>query len=106
VKHWRARLDACSGFEWDESNAGKNWNLHRVTPEEAEEIFFHEPLLVAGDVHHSRREKRYQALGRTSRGRPLFVSFTIRRQLIRVISARDMNRREREQYEGYEEANP
>ena len=104
MKHWRARLDACVGFDWDVWNAGKNWDLHQVTPEEAEEIFFHEPFLVAGNLRHSSGEKRYQGLGSTSRGRKLFVSFAIRRQLIRVVSVRDMNRREREQYERYEEA--
>ena len=39
-------LDACSGFEWDEANAHKNWERHRVSPEEAEGVFFNEPLVV------------------------------------------------------------
>ena len=87
-------LAQCIGFDWDESNSQKNWDLHRVTPEEAEDTFFNEPLVVRSDVRNSKGEKRYLALGRTSRGRNLFVSFTIRRHLIRVISVRDMNRRE------------
>lgn len=89
-------LDDCIGFEWDEANAQKNWERHQVTPEEAEDVFFNEPMVVRGDVRHSGREKRYYALGQTSRERHLFVAFTIRRRLIRVISVRDMNRRERE----------
>jgi uncharacterized protein len=89
-------LEDCTGFEWDEANTHKNWERHQVTPEEAEDIFFREPLVVRSDVRHSRSEKRYYALGRTSGGRRLFVAFTVRRKLIRVISARNMNRNETE----------
>jgi uncharacterized DUF497 family protein len=96
-------LGECIGFDWDESNRVKNWDRHRITPEEAEDVFFHEPLVVRGDVGHSSREKRYRAIGRTSRGRLLFVGFTIRRKLIRVISVCDMNRRETEEYKRHEE---
>jgi uncharacterized DUF497 family protein len=96
-------LDRCTGFEWDGGNAAKNWERHRVTPEEAEDVFFHEPLVVRGDVRHSQREKRHYALGQTGGGRLLFVAFTIRRDLIRVISVRDMNRREQEFYGKHEE---
>ncbi len=96
-------LDDCTGFDWDQDNAEKNWERHRVSQEEAEDIFFNEPLVVRGDVRHSQQEKRYFALGRTSRGRSLFVAFTIRGTLIRVISVRDMNRREREPYGRHEE---
>ena len=84
-------LDACSGFEWDEANTHKNWERHRVSPEEAEGVFFNEPLVVRSDIRHSRREKRYYALGQTDGGRCLFVAFTIRRSLVRIISVRDMN---------------
>jgi len=98
VAEHRDPLQECAGFDWDEWNAQKNWDRHRVTPEEAEEVFFHEPLVVGGDVRHSRREKRYYALGQTARGRHLFLAFTIRRKMIRVISARDMNTREQEAY--------
>ena len=95
-------LDACSGFDWDEANSHKNWERHRVSPEDAEGVFFNEPLVVRSDLRHSRREKRYYALGQTDGGRYLFVAFTIRRPLLRIISARDMNRREREAYAKHE----
>lgn len=95
-------LGECVGFDWDESNTLKNWERHKVTPEEAEGVFFYEPLVVRGDVRHSSREKRYLAIGRTSRGRLLFIAFTVRRKLIRVISARDMNKREAEEYRRHE----
>jgi uncharacterized DUF497 family protein len=91
-------LDDCSGFDWDEANTHKNWERHRVSPEEADDAFFNEPLMVRSDIRHSRREKRYYALGQTGSGRCLFVAFTIRRSLVRVISVRDMNRRERTAY--------
>jgi uncharacterized protein len=95
-------LAACTGFEWDEANSQKNWDCHRVTPEEAEDVFFHEPLMVRGDVRHSRQERRYYALGQTGHGRCLFVAFTIRGTLLRVISVRDMNREERSAYARHE----
>ena len=49
-------LGECIGFDWDESNIVKNWERHRVTPEEAEEVFFYEPLVVRSDVGHSSRK--------------------------------------------------
>jgi uncharacterized protein len=99
-------LEHCTGFDWDDDNTHKNWEQHQVTPEEAEDVFFHEPLVVRSDVRHSKTEKRRYALGQTSAGRRLFVVFTARRKLIRVISARDMNRNETETYERYEKENP
>jgi len=99
-------LDDCIGFDWDEANAGKNWERHRVTPEEAEDVFFHEPLVVRSDVRNSKGEKRYYALGHTSAERRLFIAFTVRRNRIRVISVRDMNRNETAVYAKYEKDNP
>lgn len=98
-------IETCVGFDWDEWNTSKNWNKHQVTPEEAESIFFHDPLLLRSDAGHSMREKRYLAMGETSAGRGLLVVFTVRNKLIRVISARDMNRREMEVYTRYEKEN-
>ena len=92
-------LKGCTGFDWDEGNLEKNWELHRVPFWEAEEIFFNEPLVIKADREHSKQEARYLALGRTDSGRRLFVAFTIRLSLIRVISARDMTRREARAYE-------
>ncbi len=94
----RDPLPDCVGFDWDGGNAEKNRERHEVTPEEAEDIFFHEPLVVDDDIRHSGNEKRHYALGQTSRGRLLFAAFTIRRNPIRVISVRDMSRKEREVY--------
>lgn len=99
----RDPLADCAGFDWDEGNLQKNWQGHQVTPEEAEEIFFREPLVVRNDAAHSRREKRFYALGQTSHGRLLFAAFTIRGHLIRVISVRDMSRKEREAYDKHQD---
>jgi uncharacterized protein len=96
-------LESCTGFDWDDANTHKNWERHQVTPEEAEDVFFHEPLVVRSDARHSKQEKRYYVLGQTAAGRRLFIVFMIRRKLIRVISARDMNRNETESYKKYEE---
>ncbi len=97
-------LAACTGFDWNEANVAKNWERHRVTPEEAEDVFFHDPFVVRSDPGHSRREKRYWALGKTAQERRLFVAFTIRGTLIRVISVRDMSRRESEEYKRHEKS--
>ena len=96
-------LGECVGFDWDEANSAKNWERHKVTPEEAEDVFFHEPLVVRSDPAHSLQERRFRSLGHTARGRLLFVAFTVRRRLIRVISARDMNQREMEEYRRHED---
>jgi uncharacterized DUF497 family protein len=97
-------IEDCVGFDWDEANATKNWQKHRVTPEEAEDVFFHDPFVLRSDRTHSRHEKRYWALGKTGRDRKLFIAFTIRKKRIRIISARDMSRREIEEYEKYEKS--
>jgi hypothetical protein len=92
-------LEGCTGFDWDEGNLEKNWERHRVAFWEAEEVFFNEPLVVSLDREHSVGEARYWALGQSDSGRRLFISFTVRESLIRVISARDMTRREHQAYE-------
>ncbi|MCA1805859.1 MAG: BrnT family toxin [Xanthomonadaceae bacterium] len=92
-------LSGCEGFEWDAGNAEKSWRKHGVSRSECEQVFFNRPLLVADDEKHSEDEKRYYALGVTDTGRHLFQVFTIRGVWIRVISARDMSRRERLIYE-------
>jgi hypothetical protein len=95
-------LQKCTGFEWDEHNAEKNRQKHRVTPSESEQIFFNRPLAVANDERHSEKENRLYALGLTDAGRMLFVVFTVRLGKIRVISARDCNRKERKVYQSHE----
>jgi uncharacterized DUF497 family protein len=94
-------LSQIEGFEWDEGNGRKSLEKHDVSQVEAEQVFFNDPLLVIQDVHHSSYENRLHALGRTDAGRLLHISFTLRGggNLIRVISARAMHRKERLRYE-------
>lgn len=89
------------GFDWDDGNQRKSAAKHDVSQSEAEQIFFNEPLLVVPDPGHSASEPRFHALGRTEQGRSLHVTFTLRGggSLIRVISARDMSRKERTIYD-------
>ncbi len=89
------------GFDWDDGNSFKSARKHSVSQAEAEQVFADPRLLVAEDVRHSQGEARYHALGRTSEGRLLHVTFTLRGggKRIRVISARDANRKERSRYE-------
>lgn len=87
------------GFVWDSGNINKNWKKHRVTSTECEEAFFDENKVALKDVLHSGKEERFIILGKTKQGHLLFVVFTVRRKKIRVISARDVNKRERKLYE-------
>ena len=91
-------LHQCIGFDWDKGNIDKNWLKHKVSPSECEQIFFNHPLVIQEDVEHSKNEKRFYALGKTDMKRFLFIAFTVRDNLIRVISARDMGRNERRAY--------
>ena len=89
------------GFERDGGNSQKSARKHRVDSAEAEQVFFNDPLLVRADERHSAYEARYHALGFSNDGRLLHITFILRADgtLIRVISARDMNRKERALYE-------
>ena len=93
-------LSQVTGFQWDEGNARKSEERHGVSRADAEQVFADERLLLDRDIYHSRSEERYNALGCTANGRLLHVTFTLRINgtAIRVISARDMNRRERSRY--------
>jgi len=94
-------LDKISGFDWDDGNSRKSADKHGVSAAEAEQVFFNDPLIVVEDVKHSGLEPRFNALGRTAENRLLHVTFTLRQAgtILRVISAREMNRKERKIYE-------
>ena len=85
-------------FEWDAGNQNKNWTKHQVANEECEEVFFDPHMKVMEDETHSEMEHRNLALGKTAAGRFLFVVFTERGVKVRVISARNMSRKERKAY--------
>ena len=88
-----------TGFQWDEGNINKNLYKHNVENWECEQVYFNEPLIILDDPKHSYAEKRWAAFGKTDAGRMLTVIFTKRGSLIRVISAKDMKRKERIFYE-------
>jgi uncharacterized DUF497 family protein len=92
-------ISRATGFEWDKWNGPKIWEKHAVSQAECEQVFFNEPLVVARDLKHSEEEKRYYVLGVTGKARELFLVFTMRKNHIRVITARDMNRKERKVYQ-------
>ncbi len=97
------KLSDFQGFDWDEGNSGKNLRTHNLSDGECETVFFNTPIVVLPDQKHSDLESRYAIFGVTNTGRLLIVIFTMRGRLVRVISARDMNRRERKWFHSYEE---
>ncbi len=87
------------GFEWDEWNRHKSLEKHNVAAEEAEEVFFDENKVIAADAKHSDKEDRFILLGKTKKGRLLYIVFTLRKKRIRIISARSVNKKEVVLYE-------
>ena len=86
-------------FQWDNGNERKSSDKHNVSKEETEQVFFNQPLLLLEDKAHSQKEIRFHALGKTDNNRKLHITFTIRINKIRVISARPMHKKERKSYE-------
>ena len=92
-------LNEITGFDWDSGNERKSLDKHSVSKLEAEEVFFNVPILLLNDEKHSEKEPRFHALGKTDAARLLHITFTIRANKLRVISARDMHRKEKKVYE-------
>ena len=85
------------GFDWDDANLSK-LEKHRVTQEEAEEIFYSAPMIDEGACEKE-GEKRFRCLGITSGGRFLAAFFTLRHGFVKNISVRPMRKKERQIYE-------
>jgi uncharacterized protein len=96
-------LSKCTGFEWDKHNAEKIRTVHNVTPVECEQVFFNIPVVAGDDEKHLETENRFFVLGQTDSGRLLFLVFTVRKDKLRILSARDMNKKERRAYQIHEE---
>lgn len=90
--------EATFEFEWDKGNIGKN-RRHQVEDSESEEAFFDQAKVVLKDTLHSGKEERFILIGKTKKERLLFVVFAKRETKMRIISARDINRKERPLYE-------
>jgi hypothetical protein len=95
-------LERCEGFEWDEGNREKNQSKHGVSTSEAEEVFFDPHNQTYPDPTHSRSESRHILIGKTKNDRLLFIVYVVRNRRIRIISARDLNKRKEAKL--YEEA--
>lgn len=92
-------IDTPGEFQWDKGNKGKNYQKHKVADTECEEVFFDQHKKIFKDFLHSGKEDRHILLGQTKENRILFVVFTLRPGKVRVISARDLNKREKNLYE-------
>ena len=88
-------------FEWDEEKAISNLSKHDVSFDEATTVFGDPLALTFSDPTHSDEEDRFLTFGRASNGRHLVVSHTDRDDKIRLISAREMTRKERSDYEQF-----
>ena len=86
-------------FEWDEFNSSKSQKKHGIRAKESEEIFISTTLFVISDIKHSQKEQRFIALGQTIREKHLLIIFTLRKEKIRIISARKMHEKEVKKYE-------
>lgn len=91
-------------FEWDEANKKKIWAKHKVSAEECEEAFAGQEVFSQPDKLHSQKENRYILISKTKKLRFLFIVFTLRKNKVRVISARNMHKKEQSFYE--KEARP
>lgn len=95
-------FDEIDGFDWDAGNSIKSFLKHGITPQETESVFSNDPQFYS-DAKHSRMEKRFMAFGMTESGKRIVTVFTIRMRegkvLIRPISSRPMNRKEKFEYE-------
>lgn len=87
------------GFEWDKGNIDKSYRKHGITTNEAEEVFLDQEQLIFEDDKHSQKEKRFTIIGKIRKRSILFLSFTIRENKVRIISARKANVKERRKYE-------
>lgn len=91
-------------FNWDLHNIHKSWNKHQVDYRECEQAFANQPNLIFEDIKHSQTESRYTLFGKSDKERMLYITFTLRNTQIRIISARDMNNKERSRYEAIKQS--
>jgi uncharacterized DUF497 family protein len=87
-------------FEWDDAKERENRRKHRVSFEEAESVFADEWALLIDDPEHSDDESRFILMGLSARLRVLVVVHAHRETagIIRIISARKADARERDMY--------
>ncbi len=87
-------------FDWDQWNIQKNEIKHGISALESESAFYDGKLKIFDDLKHSTaKEKRWICYGKSAYHNILMVAFTIRRNKIRIISARKTSQKERNIYE-------
>ncbi|MBL7078553.1 BrnT family toxin [Candidatus Shapirobacteria bacterium] len=91
--------DKLRGFEWDQGNIDKSYQKHGITPKESEEVFLDSNLQIIRDLKHSKKEPRFIIIGKSFKKKTLFVVFALRKNKVRVVSARLANKKERRYYE-------
>ena len=92
-------LNKIIGFEWDRWNSDKSYKKHGITQNEAEQVFLDPKQLILDDVKHSQDERRFTIIAQINNKAILFITFTVRKDKIRIISARKANTKERRLYE-------
>ena len=88
-----------TGFDWDAGNRDKSLKKHGVTDTEGEEAFFDPKKRILKDALHSESEERYILIGQTKQDKKLFIVFARRKDNIRIISSRPLNKKEKHLYE-------
>lgn len=92
-------------FEWDPNKDTSNKRKHGVSFDEAKTVFSDEYARLIADPDHSEDEDRFILLGTSIYSRLLIVCHCLREgEVIRLISARKANRREKKIYESYKNA--
>jgi uncharacterized protein len=86
-------------FDWDEEKAKINLRKHKVSFQEASTVFGDPLSDTFDDPDHSENESRFIIIGHSIIGRLLFLSHADDGEKVRIISARETTKAEREQYE-------
>ena len=86
-------------FDWDKNKAASNFAKHNVSFEEATTVFGDPLSDTFDDPDHSAEEQRFLIIGHSEQGRLLFALHTDDGETVRIISAREPTRSEREKYE-------
>jgi hypothetical protein len=93
-------FEKIDGFDWDSGNIEKNLVKHGISCQEAEEIFLDINAIHLEDNKHSVKEQRFARIGKSFSGKILIAFFTIRKNKIRIISVRNVNKKENNLYLG------
>ena len=86
-------IDYAEGFDWQEWIREKIITKHGVQPQEVEECFYESVYKVKRS-----RDNSYELFSRSQSGRYLMIIFVWHKRSIRIVTARDMDKEEREYY--------